>query len=107
MENLTGHSALDALSRGGTAILLKHGATCPISSRARDELASFAQAHPDLPIYCLEVTTNREISSQLAKQLGVTHQSPQVFVLRDGKVAWHAEHYDITATSLARHAADD
>jgi bacillithiol system protein YtxJ len=107
MKDLTGHSAFDALPRSGTAILLKHGATCPISSRARDELASFAEAHPDLPIYCVEVTANRELSSQVAKQLGVMHQSPQVFVLRDGKVAWHAEHYDITAKGLASHAADD
>jgi bacillithiol system protein YtxJ len=105
MENLTGSSTLDTLSGRGTAILLKHGATCPISSRARDEVAAFAEAHPDVPIFELEVTGNRELSAQVASQLGVTHQSPQVFVLRDGKVTWHAEHYDITARSLASQTA--
>jgi bacillithiol system protein YtxJ len=105
MENLAGPSALDALPKRGTAILLKHGATCPISSRARDEVAAFARAHPDVPVYGLEVTANHDLAAQAARQLGVTHQSPQVLVLRDGKVAWHAEHYDITAGSLASHTA--
>jgi bacillithiol system protein YtxJ len=104
MEHLTGPSALDALPKSGTAILLKHGATCPISSHARDEVMAFAEVHPDLPVYGVEVTANRDLSAKIAKQLGVTHQSPQVFVLREGEVTWHAEHYDITAQSLASHA---
>jgi bacillithiol system protein YtxJ len=103
MENLTAPSALDALSKKGKAILLKHGVTCPISARARDEVANFAEAHPDLPVYGVEVTENRDLSTQVARELGVAHQSPQVFVLHDGKVAWHAEHYDITAGSLESH----
>ncbi len=100
MPHLTSRAQFDALAKDGTAILLKHGATCPISAAAREELADFSRQHGDVPVYDLEVTGNRELSDYAADRLGVEHQSPQAFVLRDGKAVWHAEHYDITAKAL-------
>ena len=107
MPHLTSREQFEALSREGTAILLKHGATCPISAAARDELADFAARHGDVPVYDIEVTGNRDLSDYAADQLGVEHQSPQAFVLRDGKAVWHAEHYDITAGALEANTRGD
>ena len=36
-----------------------------------------------------------------AAQTGVTHASPQALWFRDGRVAWHASHGEITGASLA------
>jgi bacillithiol system protein YtxJ len=103
MREITSQSAMDALPGGATAILLKHGGTCPISAHARDEVTAFAAAHPEIPVYGLEVTGNRELSRSLATRLGVHHESPQILVLRDGRVAWSASHYDITRRNLEDH----
>jgi bacillithiol system protein YtxJ len=86
------------------SIVLKYGATCPISARARDEIAAFEERHPGLPVYGLDVTAHNRLSAHAADRLGVEHASPQVFVLRDGRPVWHAEHYDITEKSVAAHA---
>jgi bacillithiol system protein YtxJ len=102
MKELT-ESSIDALTCCAAAVLLKHGATCPISAHARDEVAAFIGAHPEIPVYGLEVTGNRDLSSAVAMRLGVTHESPQIFILRDGKVAWSAAHYDITRRGLEDH----
>ena len=100
MQRLTDESSVDRLADAATAVLLKHGATCPISAHARQEVASFASSHPDLPTYGLEVTENSSLSAYVAQKLGVRHESPQALVLREGKVVWHASHYDITADRL-------
>jgi bacillithiol system protein YtxJ len=85
------------------AVLLKHGASCGISAAARDALAAFSAEHPDVPVYGVEVTGQRAVSDLVAERLGVPHESPQVFVLRDGRPVWHAEHFAITAEAVAAH----
>jgi len=32
----------------------------------------------------------------------VRHESPQVLILKEGRVVWHASHYGVTATAVAR-----
>ena len=103
MKEINTSADLEFTSTDTPAILLKYGATCPISAHARDEVAAFAKAHPDVPVYALDVKANRELSTQVAEQLSVKHESPQLLVVRDGRVAWHAEHYDITAKRIASH----
>jgi bacillithiol system protein YtxJ len=106
METITTQPALDALLQGGTAILLKHGARCPISASARDRVSTFASAHPELTIYALEVTENRDLARYLADKVGVRHESPQLLLVRDGRAVWHASHHEIDGPSLERNVLD-
>jgi bacillithiol system protein YtxJ len=108
MKPLSSTQEFDAaVDERSSFVLLKHGATCPISARARDEVAAFEQMHPALPVYGLDVTAHRDVAAHAAERLGVEHASPQVFVMRGGRPVWHAEHYDITERSLAAHTASD
>jgi len=81
-------------------ILLKHGINCMISRAARTELDGFSRAHPDVALSAIEVTGKRELSNAVAERLGVRHESPQLLLVRDGAVAWKAEHFAITAAAL-------
>ena len=98
--DLTTEHDLDAALRAPAAVLLKHGASCPISAAAREEISALAGDRPELPIYRIEVTGRRALSDAAADRLGVAHESPQAFVLRDGRVAWYAEHFDITSDAV-------
>jgi bacillithiol system protein YtxJ len=95
MTPITDQAGFDKLATLPTALLLKHGAHCPISANARDEVGSFEKAHPDIPVYSLEVTENSSLSKTVAEALGVQHQSPQLLLLEQGRASWHREHYDI------------
>ena len=103
MKEITSSADLELTRTATPALLLKYGTTCPISAHARDEVAAFAKAHPEIPIYGLDVRVHRELSTELADQLSVKHESPQLLLLRGGRVAWYAEHYDITAKRIASH----
>jgi bacillithiol system protein YtxJ len=100
MKQITTRSDLDAVTALPMALLLKHGATCPISAHAREEVSAFAADRPELPIYMLEVTEHRSLSEAAAKELGVAHESPQAVLLHDGEPVWHAEHFDISRRAL-------
>ena len=105
MQELTTRDAVDEVLRAPEAVLLKHGAHCPISRAARGELQTFTDREPDVAVYGIEVTEHRDLSDYVAERLGVVHASPQLFVLRDGKPVSRAEHFEISAQRLAKELA--
>jgi bacillithiol system protein YtxJ len=105
MQELTTRDAVDDVLRAPEAVLLKHGAHCPISRAARGELQTFTDRQPDVAVYGLEVTEHRDLSDYVAERLGVVHASPQLFVLRDGQPVSRAEHFEISAQRLEQELA--
>lgn len=94
-------SAVDAALAARTFVLFKHSLVCPVSDRGFGQYSQFTEAHPEVPTAWLDVIGQRPLSQHVAKTTGVTHQSPQVIVIRDGAVAWHASHFDIRAEKIA------
>lgn len=98
---ITSESAFDALLVAPLAILFKHSPICSVSHSVEREVQRFLQAHPQAPVHQVDVIAQRALSRGIADRVGVRHESPQVLVLRNGKVTWHASHFDITAAALA------
>jgi bacillithiol system protein YtxJ len=96
---------LDEALASDHAILYKHSTRCPVSSYVIREVYQFADTHPDWDIYILKVVERRALSNAVADELGVTHQSPQAFVIKHGACVWHASHSDITEERLDAQAA--
>lgn len=82
------------------AWLLKHSRTCPISAAALDEFTRYLAAHPDQPAGMLVVQDQRPLSNWVAQRLKFTHQSPQLFLLKNGQVLWNASHWNITQQAM-------
>lgn len=87
------------------AWLLKHSATCPVSSAAYDEVEAYLAAHPDEVAGMVVVQQDRPLSNWIAQRLGRVHQSPQLFLLAQGRVAWSASHWSITAAAMVAERA--
>jgi bacillithiol system protein YtxJ len=49
----------------------------------------------DLDLYYLDLLKYRPISNRVAEDFGVTHQSPQVLLIKDGKVKAYTSHHRI------------
>ena len=89
-----------ARSHDAPSILFLHDRWCPISANAFREMSRLdgdAAAQTAL----VDVTRGQELSHAIAERTGVRHESPQVIVLRDGKAAWHASHFAITAKAVS------
>jgi bacillithiol system protein YtxJ len=85
--------------------IFKHSLTCPISGVAWAQFQRFVADQPadNGAVFALiEIQLARPISNAVAERTGVRHQSPQAILLREGRVSWHASHYDIDLKSLSR-----
>ncbi len=82
-------------------LLFKHSYTCGTSAEALDELvAHLNERQADASYAMVTVQTDREVSNAVARKLGVRHETPQVLLIRDGRVVWSASHFRVTATAV-------
>ena len=85
-------------------LIFKDSTTCGISAHAKEQLAEgTGRLLEQATCYYLDLLQYRSISNQVAKLLGVTHQSPQVIVVKDGKAVYHVSHHAIQPADLLRH----
>lgn len=84
------------------AVIFKHSTRCAVSATAHSQVRSFLESHPEVPVCLVNVIEDREISAEIARATSVHHESPQVLLLKDGRVIWHASHYQVTAAAVAR-----
>ncbi|NBU46254.1 MAG: bacillithiol system redox-active protein YtxJ [Flavobacteriales bacterium] len=75
-------------------LIFKHSTRCSISSMA------LRRAEDNLPIgnlsaNYLDLIAYRDVSNYIAELTGVTHQSPQVILIRNKEVIYHASHGSI------------
>ncbi|MBN3526030.1 bacillithiol system redox-active protein YtxJ [Paenibacillus apiarius] len=99
IENL--QEAID-LSSQQTVVLFKHSTRCPISAQADEEMVKVEDdyEHKGVGFGRILVVEHRDVAQACAEQLGIKHESPQVLVLKNGKVAWHDSHYAIRYDKL-------
>lgn len=87
------------LSKQQPVIMFKHSTTCPISAYAYGEFTSY-----DAPVntYLVKVIENRAVSNEIESDLGIRHESPQAFLIKDGQAIWNASHRKITSKEIKR-----
>jgi bacillithiol system protein YtxJ len=86
-------------------VIFKHSPLCIVSAFAREQVERFARSTPSMPIVVVDVIRRRPLSERIARQTGVRHESPQVLLVSNGQVRWHASHAGVTAAALSRAVA--
>ena len=82
-------------------VIFKHSNSCAISLGAFEslKLAEEAGAVPQ-DIHMLVVQVSPELSAQIEEETDIVHESPQLLILKDGKIAFYANHYEVTGDIL-------
>jgi bacillithiol system protein YtxJ len=82
--------------------VFKHSTTCPISASAHNRVIGYVgNAGADSPeIVMVKVIESRPVSNVIAGALGVTHQSPQMILVKNGAAVWDASHHFIQAEAI-------
>lgn len=82
-------------------VIFKHSISCGISSMAKEKLESdWDFTAEDLDFYYLDLINNRPVSNEVATYFGVTHQSPQVILIQNGKATYNTSHHQISIAAL-------
>lgn len=83
-------------------ILFKDSTHCGISAHAKSKLeAGDALLASAADFNYLDLIRYRSISNYIADKLNVLHQSPQIIILKDRKVAYKASHHAIEPEKIA------
>jgi bacillithiol system protein YtxJ len=78
-------------------VIFKHSSTCGISSHVMEMVDEVGR-----DVHFVVVQEDRDLSNEIADRTGRVHQSPQVFVIRDGKPIYHASHYGIDPAAIEK-----
>jgi bacillithiol system protein YtxJ len=88
------------LERHPLHLIYKHSPYCSLSFVAEEQVRNFAGQEDAIPVTMIDVVRQRSMSDAIEDATGVRHESPQVLLVRDGSVAWHASHRRVTALAL-------
>ena len=83
-------------------LIFKHSTRCSISRFVlADFTAHFTYSSDEFVAHYLDLLNYREISNEIADHFEVVHQSPQLLVVKNGKVVTHASHEGINELQLS------
>jgi len=90
-----------AASGGRIQLILKHSQSCAVSFFAKQNLDSVPlEEWPEMDRSMVEVVRFRPISQYIAQKTSVRHQSPQVLVIANGEVIFHASHSEVNKVNI-------
>jgi bacillithiol system protein YtxJ len=96
-----------SISASKPVLIFKHSTRCGISRMALKTFErEFDLEETQISIHFLDLLNYRTLSQDISTKFGVMHQSPQVLVIRSGKVIYHESHYSITAEVIREIIAD-
>lgn len=101
-------SQLIEKSKSTPCIIFKHSTRCSISSIAKFRLEGDWDFDPEqVNIYYLDLINYRNLSHLVAETFSVTHESPQLLLIKNGVCTYDSSHLDITVDELKECLMDE
>lgn len=86
-----------------TQVIYKHSVTCGISGMVLKMFSDAYEMNIECDLYFLTIQSHRDISNTVAHQFQVRHESPQLLIIKNGKVTFHTSHGAIAEVNLKDH----
>lgn len=85
-------------------VIFKHSTTCGVSNMVLKMFKNdYDLKEGQMNFYFLDLHANRDVSNEIASKFGITHQSPQLLVIKNGVVVKHGSHGAIAAIKLEQY----
>ncbi|MFT3948337.1 MAG: bacillithiol system redox-active protein YtxJ [Agriterribacter sp.] len=86
-------------SKNKLQLVYKHSIRCSISSIVKGRLERTKEP-ADIDFYYLDLINYRSISNNIAEDMRVAHESPQVLLIKDGKCIYNESHTGINMDDI-------
>jgi bacillithiol system protein YtxJ len=94
---------IKASSETEPVVIFKHSTRCSISAVAKARLER-AEAPDKINFYYLDLIKYRGVSDAIETTFGVSHESPQVLLIKEGKCVYDESHSAIDMQELVAHS---
>ncbi len=82
-------------------LIFKHSTKCGVSTVAKKNLeAVFEEIIPQADVHIVDVIKNREVSNEIASELNVQHESPQLIKVHQQDTSWDISHAKIQSQKV-------
>lgn len=103
-NEITSLEMLEEISQGShqrPAVILKHSTSCGISRMVLRQFEKDYNLDPEtVDLFFLDLLRYREISNKIASKFNVPHESPQLIIVKEGRVVYDASHGAISSESI-------
>ena len=107
LEDLSMIDTLIKDSFNKTVVIYKHSTTCGLSQMKKSKMEEDWDFSPDdMDFYYLDLLRKRPISNDIESRFKVLHESPQLLMIKDGKVVFHTSHHKVTVATIKSELAD-
>ncbi len=84
-------------------VVYKHSPSCGVSYFALRNLNDQELlGNPEIDFHLIDVISERSVSKSFAEKVKVRHESPQIFVIKNEEVIWHASHNSVNAKNVLK-----
>jgi len=87
-------------SKQNAVVIFKHSTRCGTSRAVLKAFEKQTKPLESVRFYFLDLIKYRVISNKIASDFNINHQSPQLIVLKDGKVVAHDSHYSLLSVTF-------
>ena len=86
-------------------VIFKHSTRCIISKTVLKNFENEAENSntENIDFYYLDLLNYRNISNEIAEQFNITHQSPQVILIKNEEAIYNASHDGISLETIKQH----
>jgi bacillithiol system protein YtxJ len=88
------------LAKNPDSAIFKAG-TCHKTQETFGQVQAHLESRAELPLGIIRVVESRPASNRVAERTGITHESPQIILFKDGKAVFDRDNWDITGESVA------
>jgi bacillithiol system protein YtxJ len=101
IQFLTTPPEVDAFLRANPDSAIYKAGTCHKTNEMFQNVERTLGPREELPLGIVRVVEARPASNHLAELTGITHESPQLILFKDGKPVFDRDNWDITAEDIA------
>lgn len=83
-------------------MIFKHSTSCSISAMALSRLERNWNEQLGVKPYFLDLLAHRALSNQVAHTFGISHESPQMLLIRNGACVYDTSHMGISVSALQK-----
>lgn len=90
-------------SKHKAQVILKHSNSCGTSFFAKRHIEGITSKYSEQADFSIvDVINSRPVSNYITQTLNIRHESPQVFVIKNGEVIWNDSHSNANAGNVSK-----
>lgn len=85
-----------------TQLIFKHSTRCGISRMVKKQFENDFDQSLNIDLFYLDLLKFRDVSNEIESKFQISHESPQIIIIKNGNAVTHASHSDINNVELIR-----